>query len=59
MVVVTDQVLTERVASPKLPQAMSFVRPETNLYAVFPGHLYHRVIGRMWRPHGRLPPRVT
>ena len=48
--VVTDQVLPERGARPKQPEHMSFVRPSRNLYAVFPGHLYHGVIGRMWRP---------
>ncbi len=48
--VVTDQVLTEKGARPKQPKDMLFIRPSRNLYAVFPGHLYHGVIGRMWRP---------
>lgn len=48
--VVTDQVLTERGARPKQPTEMRFVKPARNLYAVFPGHLHHGVIGRMWRP---------
>lgn len=47
--VVTDQVLTDRGARPKQPQDMRFIRPQRNLYAVFPGHLHHGVIGRMWR----------
>lgn len=47
--VVTDQVLTDRGARPKQPHDMRFIRPRPNLYAVFPGHLYHGVIGRMWR----------
>lgn len=47
--VVTDQVLTERGARPRQPQQMQFIRPRRNLYAVFPGHLHHGVIGRMWR----------
>lgn len=48
--VVTDQVLTEKGRRPRQPEAMDFVLPKENLYAVFPGHLYHGVIGRMWRP---------
>jgi hypothetical protein len=47
--VITDQVLTDHGARPKQPQDMRFIRPRRNLYAVFPGHLYHGVIGRMWR----------
>jgi hypothetical protein len=48
--VVTDQVLTDKGARPRQPQAMRFIRPRKNLYAVFPGHLCHGVIGRLWRP---------
>lgn len=49
--VVTDQVLTPKgTRQPRQPTEMRFVRPDRNLYAVFPGHLYHGVIGRMWRP---------
>lgn len=49
--VVTDQVLTKKGARrPKQPTDMRFIRPDRNLYAVFPGHLYHGVLGRMWRP---------
>jgi hypothetical protein len=48
--VVTDQILTEKGISPAQPAAMRFIAPRRNLYATFPGHLYHGVIGRMWRP---------
>ena len=48
--VVTDQVQTAKGARPKQPKDMLLIRPRKNLYAVFPGHLYHGVIGRMWRP---------
>ena len=54
--VITDQVLTEKGARPKQPQDMRFIRPRRNLYAVFPGHLYHGVIGRLWRT--QRPPRL-
>ena len=47
--VVTDQVLTEKGPRPKQPGDMVFIRPSRNRYACFPGHLYHGVIGRMWR----------
>jgi hypothetical protein len=47
--VVTDQVLSEKGKQPPQPQQMRFVLPAENLYATFPGHLYHGVIGRMWR----------
>jgi hypothetical protein len=47
--VVTDQVLTEKRVRPHQPKDMLFIQPEKNLYAVFPGNLYHGVIGRMWR----------
>jgi len=57
--VVTDQVLTNEGARPKQPRDMLFVRPRRNLYAVFPGHLYHGVIGRMWRPLTATKLRVT
>jgi hypothetical protein len=57
--VVTDQVLTDKGARPRQPQHMRFVRPRRNLYAVFPGHLYHGVIGRMWRPARPEKLRVT
>jgi hypothetical protein len=48
--VVTDQVSTKRGPEPKQPREMVFIEPRANRYAVFPGHLYHGVIGRMWRP---------
>jgi hypothetical protein len=48
--VVTDQVLArDGRPSPREPHKMRFVPPGVNRYAVFPGHLYHGVIGRMWR----------
>ena len=48
--VVTDQVWTKSGIDPKQPKEMLFIRPRENRYTVFPGHLYHGVIGRMWRP---------
>jgi hypothetical protein len=49
--VITDQVLgADGRPSPREPRNMRFVPPGENRYAVFPGHLYHGVIGRMWRP---------
>lgn len=48
--VVTDQVQTEKGTRPRQPEEMRFIQPARNLYAVFPGHLYHGVVGRMWRP---------
>ena len=57
--VVTDQVLTEKGASPQEPKDMRFVSPKANRYAVFPGHLYHGVIGRMWRPMKDTKLRIT
>lgn len=48
--VITDQVMSENGRRPRQPKDMRFIRPDQNLYAVFPGHLYHGVIGRMWRP---------
>ena len=48
--VITDQVLSSSGTRPRQPKEMRFIQPERNLYAVFPGHLYHGVIGRMWRP---------
>jgi hypothetical protein len=38
---------------------MRFVHPKANRYAVFPGHLYHGVIGRMWRPLKEPKLRIT
>lgn len=57
--VVTDQVLTDRGMRPAQPQAMRFIRPSRNLYAVFPGHLHHGVIGRLWRPLQATKLRIT
>lgn len=57
--VVTDQVLTDKGTRPRQPEDMLFIRPRRNLYAVFPGHLYHGVIGRMWRPMRSTRLRVT
>jgi lipid II:glycine glycyltransferase (peptidoglycan interpeptide bridge formation enzyme) len=48
--VVTDQVLTFRGTRPEQPKDMRFIHPKVNRYAVFPGHLYHGVLGRMSRP---------
>ena len=38
---------------------MRFIRPKVNQYAVFPGQLYHGVIGRMWRPLKEAKLRIT
>jgi hypothetical protein len=57
--VVTDQVLTDKGAHPQQPKDMHFVSPKANRYATFPGHLYHGVIGRMWRPVKDTKLRVT
>jgi hypothetical protein len=57
--VVTDQVLTDKGTRPRQPKNMLFIRPERNLYAVFPGQLYHGVIGRMWRPQRANKLRIT
>lgn len=57
--VVTDQVLAERGTRPKQPNEMHFIHPKRNLYAVFPGHLYHGVLGRMWRPRQATRLRIT
>jgi hypothetical protein len=57
--VVTDQVLTDRGTRPRQPTDMLFIRPERNLYAVFPGHLHHGVLGRMWRPQRANKLRIT
>lgn len=48
--VVTDQIWTKQGIEPKQPKEMRFIRPRMNRYVVFPGQLYHGVIGRMWRP---------
>jgi lipid II:glycine glycyltransferase (peptidoglycan interpeptide bridge formation enzyme) len=48
--VVTDQVLTDAGPQPQEPKDMCFFSPRPNRYVAFPGHLYHGVIGRMWRP---------
>jgi hypothetical protein len=57
--VITDQVLTEDGARPRQPTEMQFIRPKRNSYVVFPGHLYHGVIGRLWRPMKETQLRVT
>lgn len=58
--VVTDQVLgSDGRPQPAEPREMRFVPPGVNRYAVFPGHLYHGVIGRMWRPEDEDGLRVT
>ncbi len=41
---------SRRAPAAEQPTDMRFIRPDRNLYAVFPGGLYHGVIGRMWRP---------
>jgi hypothetical protein len=57
--VITDQVLTDEGPDPYQPTDMRFVRPKANRYAIFPGHLYHGVIGRMWRPQKDEKLRIT
>lgn len=51
--VITDQVMTGQGMQPQQPREMRFVSPRGNRYVAFPGHLYHGVIGRMWRPAGK------
>ena len=48
-----------RGTRPEEPKDMRFIRPKVNRYAVFPGHLYHGVLGRMWRPLQKDRLRVT
>lgn len=49
--VVTDQIWAkDGRPQPKQPKDMLFIKPRPNRYAVFPGQLYHGVLGRMWRP---------
>lgn len=49
--VITDQVLgRDMQPEPEQPRAAEFVRPRANSYVVFPGHLRHGVVGRLWRP---------
>jgi hypothetical protein len=57
--VVTDQVLTDKGPHPQQPRDMRFVSPKANRYATFPGHLYHGVMGRMWRPQKAAQPRIA
>jgi peptidoglycan pentaglycine glycine transferase (the first glycine) len=57
--VITDQVLTDKGPQPQQPNDMHFVIPKANRYATFPGHLYHGVIGRMWRPVKDTKLRIT
>jgi hypothetical protein len=57
--VITDQVLAEKGAHPPEPKDMRFLSPKANRYAIFPGHLYHGVIGRMWRPMKEQKLRIT
>jgi hypothetical protein len=57
--VITDQILTEDGISTRQPKEMRFIQPRKNVYAVFPGHLYHGVIGRMWRPYSDTRLRIT
>jgi hypothetical protein len=57
--VVTDQVLTDKGPHPQQPKDMRFVSPKANRYATFPGHLYHGVIGSMWRPQKDAKLRIT
>ena len=57
--VITDQVLSSKGKRPRQPKEMRFIRPDRNLYAVFPGHLCHGVIGRMWRPQEENQLRVS
>lgn len=57
--VITDQVLTDQGAHPREPRDMRFIRPRANRYATFPGHLYHGVVGRMWRAPKETRLRIT
>jgi peptidoglycan pentaglycine glycine transferase (the first glycine) len=57
--VITDQVLTDKGAQPQQPKDMHFISPKANRYATFAGHLYHGVIGRMWRPVKDTKLRIT
>tara|TARA_R110002073_G_scaffold312478_1_gene483933 strand:+ start:513 stop:1163 length:651 start_codon:yes stop_codon:yes gene_type:complete len=57
--VVMDQKFLKGSIVPDEPTSMTFIRPERNLYAVFPGYLYHGVIGRMWRPYCQCSLRIT
>jgi peptidoglycan pentaglycine glycine transferase (the first glycine) len=57
--VVTDQALAENGAHPAEPKDMRFFSPKANRYAIFPGHLYHGVVGRMWRPLKESRLRIT
>jgi len=48
--VVTDQPMRDpKTGKDRQPQNMHFVLPDVNRYVMFPGDLYHGVIGRMWR----------
>jgi hypothetical protein len=58
--VVTDQVLgDDGQPSPQEPRDLRFVPPGDNRYAVFPGHLHHGVLGRLWRPERETCLRIT
>ncbi len=58
--VITDQVINDiGKPTPRQPRDMRFVQPSPNQYALFPGQLYHGVIGRMWRPRQSNSVRVT
>jgi hypothetical protein len=58
--VVTSQVMSERGnPRPRQPTDMRFIAPTANRYVVFPGQLYHGVLGRMWRPLEPTQLRIT
>jgi peptidoglycan pentaglycine glycine transferase (the first glycine) len=57
--VVTDQVLSDKGPQPQQPKDMHFISPKANRYVTFAGHLYHGVIGRMWRPVKDTKLRIT
>ncbi len=57
--VITDQTLTPNGPRPRQPRIMRFVPPQPNHYVTFPGHLYHGVLGRMWRPEEATRLRIT
>jgi hypothetical protein len=57
---VTDQVInSDGKPTPRQPNDMRFVHPSPNQYAIFPGQLYHGVVGRMWRPKQPDSVRIT
>lgn len=56
LVITEQRIGADAQPHPAQPQEMRFIPPARNRYAVFPGHLYHGVIGRLWRE--RAPDRL-